>query len=485
MNNRLIVPIIVYGAGQRGTRICQIAQSLGVIFYRVIDQDEKKSRINLFGNEVCAIESLQDCKKNKFYIALKDDIAREQAREVFNTYGFDNSYELDLQEVLEILYEKYSSTIKKEKVYERQILWDCEYGLDLGGIEAWTISVVTRLKSNNWNNLRVLTDKETYEVDALIEDQIIRTKISKANYISAESFKYAIEEMKLYNNSIFISSQIDDLFMAAIALKKNGYNLTIISVIHNGTEETYERYYKYHEYVDVYLGVSKSICLGMKERGAKKTYEITCPFYCQEHINRNYSTEKDNVIRIGFAGRIDGFEKSQKRMDYLLKVIAILVSKGISFEFAFAGNGPVKGELEEIVNEKKWDRYVKFYGAIPRKDIPAFWEKCDIAVNLSDFEGHSISQMEAMASGCVPVITDTSGARDDVDDGINGYVVPIGGYKEAAERIEYLNKNRYILPIMGQRAHEAVMEKSKMNNHIEFWEGLFNEYGFSREGYSK
>ncbi len=485
MDNQLLFPLIVYGAGQRGTRICQTAQTLGITFYKVIDQDDNKQGLVLFGNKVCSIEELNGCMKTNYYIALKDEGARVQARSVLNKYGINETYEVDYQFVLELMYEKYASVIKHESTYGNQILWDCENGLDLGGIEAWTLSVVSELKNRKWDNVRVLTDREKYQVDMLADDEVITTKIDKTNYGNAESFKYAVEELKLHNNSIFISSQIDDLFMAAISLKKNGFNIIIISVIHNGTEETYEKYYKYYEYVDAYFGVSKSICAGMEKRGAKKIYEITCPFYCKENLIRNYSVNEKDTIKIGFAGRIDGFEKSQKRMDYLLNVIRSLVSKRISFEFDFAGDGPVKTKLEEIVKDNKWDKYVKFYGTIPRNEIPAFWENHDIAVNLSDFEGHSISQMEAMASGCVPVITDTSGARDDVEDGVNGYVVPLGGYDEAVDRIEYLYKNRNILPMMGQKAHYAVIEKSKMSNHIKVWEGLFNEYGFSRESYSK
>ena len=79
-----------------------------------------------------------------------------------------------------------------------------------------------------------------------------------------------------------------------------------------------------------------------------------------------------------------------------------------------------------------------------------------------------------MGNGVVPVVTATSGVKEDITDGINGYIVPLGDYLLAVERIKYLEKHRNCLEKMGKLAHEEVYPKSLMETHVDFWRGIFS-----------
>ena len=96
-------------------------------------------------------------------------------------------------------------------------------------------------------------------------------------------------------------------------------------------------------------------------------------------------------------------------------------------------------------------------------------------ISCSEWEGHSITQAEAMAGGAVPVITDVSGARDDVIDGKNGFIVPVGDVALLTDKIEYLYNNRDKLDMMGHMAHRTIYEKQKNINQKDFWDRLFKE----------
>lgn len=96
-------------------------------------------------------------------------------------------------------------------------------------------------------------------------------------------------------------------------------------------------------------------------------------------------------------------------------------------------------------------------------------------INCSELEGHSLSQSEAMAEGAVPVITDVSGARDDVTDGYNGYIVDIGDIDAMADRICELYHNRDKLKQMGIRAHSTIYERQKNIDQAEFWDDLIKK----------
>lgn len=143
----------------------------------------------------------------------------------------------------------------------------------------------------------------------------------------------------------------------------------------------------------------------------------------------------------------------------MLKVIEELERKGVSYFFEIAGDGFYKAEIEKRVLDAGWDKHVCFIGVLGREWIPAFWRKQDIYVNIADSEGRSISQLEAMANGAVPVVTCTSGTREDISDGENGYLVEIGNYEKIAGRIAYLAEHRELLPDFGQKAHDAIYPK--------------------------
>lgn len=113
-------------------------------------------------------------------------------------------------------------------------------------------------------------------------------------------------------------------------------------------------------------------------------------------------------------------------------------------------------------------------GKLERKEIPSFWKQQDVCVNLADYEGRSITIIEAMGNGAVPVVTATSGVHDDIVDEINGYIIPLEDYHAVAKRIQYLEEHRGRLSEMGKMAHKAIYPKSLMTPHIDFWKRMLS-----------
>ena len=105
----------------------------------------------------------------------------------------------------------------------------------------------------------------------------------------------------------------------------------------------------------------------------------------------------------------------------------------------------------------------------------AFWQRQDVALNVSDNEGRPIANMEAMLNGAVPIVTKTIGVLDDVHDGENGFVVPICDYVGMAAKIEYLGKKRAVLPKMGKRARKEMILKMDMGKYMSMWEKILKE----------
>ena len=79
-----------------------------------------------------------------------------------------------------------------------------------------------------------------------------------------------------------------------------------------------------------------------------------------------------------------------------------------------------------------------------------------------------------MSNGVVPIVTDVSGARDDVNDGVNGFVVAIGDIEAMACHIKYLYDNREVLELMGKKAAEDIQEKCAKVDIMQLWHDILS-----------
>lgn len=355
------------------------------------------------------------------------------------------------------------------------IINDCNMGLGLGGIESWSNMLCSKLRERGWENLRIYVNSElrtetlTGEWAPLSECvDWVGGSPGSGRGPDLDTLRYLAERMPC----IIIANSEETLCAACVLKKLYPGGVRIVSVLHSGLETSYRSRARLKNYVDQFVVVSTDGLRAMVERGCGKE-QLRCmqiPFDCEERLERSYSEYDALPVKIGYAGRL---ERTQKRVDLLLRLIQSLVCKGLNFHMEIAGTGAYENTVRDFV-KKQMNGKVSMLGRLPREGMPGFWRNQDICVNLSDFEGRSISVTEAMGNGAVPVVTDVSGVRDDIVDGVNGYIVPVGDYRTAADRIELLARNRGRLREMGRAAHDEVYPKSLIEPHIQFWEEILS-----------
>lgn len=471
--------IILYGAGRRAKKLLEYIRFTDIEKVYIVDSNKEKWGSSL-GD--CVIQSPDFLfKKNYvyFYIAVADE--KDSAvirRDLLEKYHLNPIYEIEYREILRYIYRNHTGI--QQKVMKAQVtnneesfIFDCCNGLGLGGIESWTKDVCAGLYDKYGEKIRIISKKGEYNLDELIKKIVdyFDENVTESVLID-ENFDRILQYLLSKLPCTIITSQADNVLMAASIIKKY-YNdkIRIISVIHGGEERIYKCYDVFEGDIDLYVGVSKDIKRGIINRGIdeKKVYSITCPFSCEKVIQRTYTKDCSKSIRIGYAGRL---EYEQKRADLLLKLIERLNEMKVNFIMEIAGDGSSRSQMEHEIIKSGIGKRVRFLGHISRDKIPEFWKRQDICVNISDYEGRSISIIEAMGNGAVPVVTDTSGVREDITDSINGYIVPIGNYEMMAEKIEYLEANRERLSEMGELAHSMIYPKSLKEPHLDFWKSI-------------
>lgn len=480
--------IILYGAGNRCLNICDLVNQISGYDVRFIvdgNRDKWGKRIGKW--EIMPPEVIRGLADDLLCITIADEgIAYDVRHKLEKEYGYNCSYEIGYEQLMFELFKRLAKVKFKEKflpdeAYRKTeynyIIFDCYTGLGLGGIEAWTKDVCSGLLNRNWGGIRILSDLQ----ESVIPDELVgivdKVKRDNAVWHGVNNFWYVADYLLRNIPFTVVTSHTGPVLIAACILKdKYPDKIKIISVIHNGTEGTYRNYMIYREYVDLYIGVSQDIRNAMIQRGMQeeKVYAMACPFACKQKLLRGYSLDNSQPIRIGYAGRLDGMEHSQKRMDLVLKLMKELADRNVNFKMELAGDGSVKKQMEQFVHKEGLCNNVAFLGNLERSALDSFWRGQDIFISLSDYEGRSISRLEAMANGAVPISTEVSGTKEDIIDDVNGYLVPLRSCTMMADRIEYLSNHRERLREMGEAAHEAVYPKSFYNKHFDFWEELLN-----------
>lgn len=123
-------------------------------------------------------------------------------------------------------------------------------------------------------------------------------------------------------------------------------------------------------------------------------------------------------------------------------------------EFDIVGAEDASLDAIPIDEVKSWSKFVNYMG--PTSDVRPYIEKCHVYVLPSYHEGLPRSTLEAMSMGRPIITTNASGCKETVDDGKNGFIVPVGSSSELASKMIWFIKNKDKIQIMGERSRMIV-----------------------------
>ncbi len=465
--------VVLFGTGDRGKKLYKIFRHYGIGVKYWIDSDCEKWKKQMEGKDIYPPSKVRDEEDIRICISAVDE-AREMYQKVIE-YGVPACR---IHTFCEAVIDRVSRYVTEDKsdnsTGQKNIILDCSNGLGLGGVESWSMALLKELRQEKYQAYLLAPDGE-YGVENSVKKSVIWMELSVDEQLVWENLEYIWRIIVRKLPCVFVSSSVNDALLAACSIKKQyPEKISILSVIHQGLPMVYKEYAELNPYIDKYIAVSRDIQAGMTECGipGEKILHMTCPVNCIEPYERKYSLSMEEPLRIGYAGRI---ESEQKRLDRLITLIRKLEALHTNYRMEIAGKGTYLETLAREIKELGLEQKVSLKGEIKKEEIAGFWSGQDICMNLSDFEGRSISVMEAMMNGAVPVVTDTSGVREDIEDGVNGCIVPVGAHTAMAWKIDYLANHRELLERYGERSHEIMMKKGAMDAHMEFWKKLLAE----------
>ena len=139
---------------------------------------------------------------------------------------------------------------------------------------------------------------------------------------------------------------------------------------------------------------------------------------------------------------ISELSKNKRTID-IIQAVEKLVNKGIDVKLDVLGKGSQFENIENYIFDKNLGNYITLVGYVT--DIKTFLRKADIFVQASLKEGLSLSLIESIGMGLIPVVTQAGSEKDIIENEVNGLFFEKKNPKDLADKIELLcDDNKYV-----------------------------------------
>lgn len=181
---------------------------------------------------------------------------------------------------------------------------------------------------------------------------------------------------------------------------------------------------------------------------------------CSKFVFTPRHLHPDDRIRIVTTGRL----VEKKGVEYGIRAVAKLAKANHNIEYNIVGDGPLKEDLQQLIQELDVGDTVKLLGQKQQKELIEILNNSHIfiAPSVTSKNGDQDAPVnvlkEAMAMGLPVISTHHGGIPELVEDGISGFLVSERDANTLAEKLGYLSEHPEVWPKMGQ-AGRAYVEK--------------------------
>jgi len=148
----------------------------------------------------------------------------------------------------------------------------------------------------------------------------------------------------------------------------------------------------------------------------------------------------------------------------VLESLARLKQMGFNdFVYLIIGRGPEENYIRGKVRESNLESNVAFVGYVDNKNLPNFYNACDVFVMVSDnldgdYEGFGIVYLEAGAFSKPVVGSRSGGTADAIEDGKTGFLIDSGDSIALSNVLMDLVRNRELGVKLGRNGKERAKE---------------------------
>ena len=147
----------------------------------------------------------------------------------------------------------------------------------------------------------------------------------------------------------------------------------------------------------------------------------------------------------------------RKGIHRLFEAAKVLLDRGIDdFTIQIAGTGEMARALQEQVMNSPLEKVVQWLGFVGYQDLGAYYQASDAVILPSLEDTWGMVVLEAMSMGKPVLCSKHAGAKEMVQDGVNGFVIDPDNPAELAGRMELLLRVPGLAKRMGEKSQEIL-----------------------------
>lgn len=319
-------------------------------------------------------------------------------------------------------------------------------------------------------NVYVILPKHNELLEKKLRDKGIKYKVifywtdSKGNIIK-NSIKKIIKKISIFRIKSFLLKNDIDIVHNNSLISTNGmiaaHELGIPYICHMREDIENGLQIELMNYEELIYYVNNANCVIAISQFIKKYFETKVKndivqIYDGIQLN-NYSVNKEKIFKnkdIGLIiiGRIS---KPKGQFD-VVKAVNELVKKGYTnYKLKIVGNisdNEYFSEIRDYININKLEKYIEY---IPfTDDLKKIREQSDICLVCSTNEGLGRVTIEAMLSSELVIGADSTGTKELIEDGHNGFLYKSGDYKTLSEIIIKVSQDKKSINEIVKAGHE-------------------------------
>jgi glycosyltransferase involved in cell wall biosynthesis len=154
-----------------------------------------------------------------------------------------------------------------------------------------------------------------------------------------------------------------------------------------------------------------------------------------------------------------------KGLDVLLHALSLLKKNGRSFVLHLIGDGPIRAQLEQLAHDLDIYEETIFYGYMLHPE--EFMPFSDVFVLPSRAEAFGNVFAEAALCKLALVGTDVGGIAEQIEDGVNGYLVPLDDVQALSAALANLIDSPPTRVAMAEQAWQKAHREYSLNRVME------------------
>ena len=162
-------------------------------------------------------------------------------------------------------------------------------------------------------------------------------------------------------------------------------------------------------------------------------------------------SSNNKEITILFAGRL----YSVKGVDIFLNAFKIVFDKGYKIKLILAGRGDIE-YVNNFLSAFPKDSF-SICGRVSYQDMPQLYNKSDIVIVPSLYEGCSGTILEAMACNKIVIASDVGGTPEIIKDGYNGLLFESRNSLELANKIICIIEENFDIESIRKNGRETII----------------------------